>query len=97
MISRRGLIGGIGLLLAAPAIVKVENLMKLSVPKPISFLYTNVQGITVNLPRGHGFAVGDFIKLIVDENIGVEIDGVQIVSIEANTIKITKQENGLWA
>jgi hypothetical protein len=44
MISRRGLICGIGALLAAPAIVRASSLMPISVPPVLTFRGTEPEG-----------------------------------------------------
>lgn len=94
MINRRGLIGGIGLLLAAPAIVKAENLMKLSAPKTLYF--TNDGAITVGLPGGGGYEVGDVIIFhTFAPNAEVRVEG-RVVDITANSMTFVKQKNGLW-
>jgi hypothetical protein len=86
--NRRKLIGGIGLLIAAPAIVKVSNIMRVKAqepwPDPHVLVYTHRGFHTVNLPTNNaGFKVGDYIVL---HRGCMPVEGV-IVSAKANLMR----------
>ena len=62
--NRRKLIGGLGLLVAAPAIVKISNIMRVKPEKlvnPCAGVITGIHGYTYC--PGHGYKVGDLILM----------------------------------
>lgn len=74
-LSRRGLFGGMLALVAAPAIVRVESLMQLPMPKQIIFPET--VDLLCNLS---GFQVGDVVS----------IDGCNAISLWKNSNEFIK-------
>ncbi len=86
--NRRKLIGGIGLLLAAPAIVKVSNIMPISVPKPdFMTIDTNFYGI---------LKPGDRVDVKFDSTDG-EWSPSRIVRVDYRSIVIVKESDFKWS
>jgi hypothetical protein len=86
--NRRKLIGGIGLLIAAPAIVKVSNIMRVKAqepwPAPNTIIYTNGRAYSFILPKHGGFVEGDRITLYQGSD---KVHG-SIISVDASVIDI---------
>lgn len=93
MISRRGFVGALGLLIAAPAIVKAESLMRLKSTPRLEFVGANWQvinrgdrlllgGHTLNFKRG---ANGELLgKIKPHDGMGpmLQIDNAEAMRIE---------------
>ncbi len=58
MLTRRGMLFGLGAALAAPAIVRADSLMKLYVPKPYVIPQTAVGYIDISQPISMTWASG---------------------------------------
>lgn len=103
--NRRKLIGGLGLLIAAPAIVKAANIMRVKAwdENPCATILFDLPGAhTISLPciGGHGYLVGDVVTLTTgglfpDGTLEVRPFYVVDVNDKRKGVTLVKQE-GKW-
>lgn len=79
-INRRKLIGGLGLLIAAPAIVKASNIMKVKAwaENPCAEVLVGIHGY--HYCPGHAYKVGDLIVMYHNPTTGIRYADLQVIT-----------------
>jgi hypothetical protein len=78
--NRRKLIGGLGLLIAAPAIVKASNIMKVKAwaENPCAEVLVGIHGY--HYSPDHGYKVGDLIVMYYNPTSEIRYPELQVIT-----------------